>query len=73
MKLAFPQDGEDWSAAFNNGLAGGEFCNDPASHNFWAHFELQASETEEGVVVADWFHQRNTLEYKRIKREEIES
>lgn len=70
ISLVFPQDAEDWSAAFDSGLASGAFCNDPASQNFWALHELQASETEDGVVVADWFYQKHTLEFKRIPRKE---
>ena len=68
--LIFPQDAEDWSAAFNNGLAKGEFNNDSKTHAFWGHHELQASEVEDGEVVADWFYQRHTLDYKRIPRAE---
>ena len=68
--LTFPQDAQDWEAAFNNGLAKGEFNNDPKTHAFWAHFELQASEIEDGELVADWFHQSRTLEYKRISRKD---
>ena len=68
--LIFPQDAEDWSQAFNNALSKGEFNNDPKSHAFWAHYELQASEIEDGDVVCDWFYQRHTLEFKRIPRAE---
>ncbi len=73
MKLVFPQDAEDWSAAFNNGLAKGVFGNDPRNAAFWGHHELQASETEGDVIVADWFLQRNLLKYKRIPRSEEET
>ena len=70
MKLAFPECAEDWERAFNSALAQGLFVSDPASPKFWALFELQASETEDGAAVADWFFQKHTLEYKRIEREE---
>ena len=68
--LVFPESAEDWSAAFNNGLAKGEFGNDPASQNFWGRFDLQASEVEDEEIVADWFHQKNLLKYVRISRTE---
>ena len=70
--LTFPETSEDWSAAFNNGLSQGRFVNDPSSPSFWGLHELQASEIEDGAVVADWFQQRHTLEYKRIPRAEKE-
>ncbi len=73
MKLIFPDSADDWGDAFNNALNRGEFGDDPASHNFWARFELQASETEGDVIVADWFLQRNLLKYKRIPRSEKET
>ena len=72
--LVFPESSEDWSLAFNNGLARGEFCNDPNKHEFWAHHELLASELQDGAIVADWFRQQNIRKYVRIPRqEEIES
>jgi hypothetical protein len=70
--ISFPESSEDWELAFNNALARGEFCNDPTSPSFWSHFELQASETEDGVEVADWFFQKHTMEYRRIPRAEEE-
>ena len=68
--LVFPEAAEDWATPFNNALSQGVFGNDPTRHSFWGHYELQASETEDGAVIADWFHQRNTLEFKRIERED---
>ena len=68
--LVFPQDAEDWSQAFNSALGRGVLNNDPGSHSFWGHHELQASEVEDGEVVCDWFYQKHTLEFKRISRAE---
>ena len=68
--LVFPQDADDWNAAFNNGLRRGEFNNDPASIKFWAFHDFQASEIEGEDIVADWFHQRNLLKYIRVSRTE---
>ena len=68
--LVFPQDAEDWSAAFNNGLARGEFVNDPASQKFWGFHDLQASEVEDEVIVGDWFLQKNLLKYVHIPRKD---
>ena len=68
--LIFPESSANWSDAFNNALSKGEFGNDPTSHNFWGHHELQASEIEDGEVVCDWFYQKHTLEFKRIPRAE---
>ena len=66
--LIFPESGEHWNDAFNNGLNRGAFNNDPASPLFWALHELLASEIEDGEIVADWFLQRNLLKYERILR-----
>ena len=70
--LVFPECGEDWNLAFNSALDLGEFVSDSASPKFWALFELQASETEDGAIVADLFFQKHTLEFKRIERKETE-
>ena len=71
--LVFPQDAEDWSAAFNNALARGALCNEPRDAKFWGHHELQASEIEGEIIVADWFFQRNLSKHFRVSRQEIES
>ena len=68
--LVFPQDALDWDAAFNNGLATGKFSNDPMKHEFWAHHELLASESQDGAIVADWFRQQTTKKFVCIPREE---
>ena len=68
--LAFPQDAEDWAQPFNNALATGQFCNDPARHDFWGHHELLASESEDGTLTCDWFYQKHTLEFKCIRRKD---
>ena len=71
--LVFPEQPSDLGDAFNNALSRGEFVNDPSRHNFWGHHELLASETEDGEALADWFYQKHTLEFRRVKREETES
>ncbi len=68
--LKFPDASESWDEAFNNGLARGEFVNDPASLKFWGFHELLASETEDEKVIADWFVHKTTIQYVRISRED---
>ena len=70
--LVFPESSEDWSAAFNNALDKGALCNEPRDATFWAHHELQASEVEGEMIVADWFFQRNLSKHFRVSRQEIE-
>ena len=70
--LVFPQDAEDWSAAFNNALENGALCNEPRDANFWARHELLASEVEGETITADWFFQRNTSKHLRVPRIEEE-
>ena len=70
--LVFPEDAEDWSAAFNNGLAKGVFGNDPRNATFWGRHELLASEIEDELIVADWFWQRNLEKHLRVPRKETE-
>ena len=71
--LAFPQDSDDFDAAFNNALHRGVFNEDPKSPQFWAHHDFQASESEGGEIVADWFLARPYNKYLLIPRKEIES
>ncbi len=73
MNLVFPESIEDWSLAFNNGLARGVFNDDPTSPQFWAHHDLQASEFEDGEIVADWFLARPYNKYFSIPRKDKES
>ena len=68
--LKFPDASESWEDAFNNALERGVFSNDPSSQSFWCFYELQASEIENGQVVADWFHQKYNLKFERIPRTE---
>ena len=70
MKLLFPQDSDDWSAAYNNALACGEFSNDPRQRDFWAKFDLIASDVEGDEIVADWFFNTIADRYTRVSRKE---
>ena len=71
--LTFPQDADDWDQAFNNALNRGVFNDDPKSPQFWAHHDFQASESEGGEIVADWFLARPYNKYFRIPRKDTES
>ena len=68
--LVFPQDAEDWSAAFNNALGKGALCNEPRNATFWARHDLLASEIEDEKIIADWFYQKNSSKHLRVPRTE---
>ena len=72
MKLVFPETGEDLAAAFNNAIAQGAMQreNQKDQTTFWARFELVASDTEDGVVVADWFFSSFTDRHIRVSRKD---
>ena len=71
--LAFPQDSDDFDAAFNNALARGVFNDDPTSPQFWAHHDFQASEFENGEIVGDWFLAKPYNKFFSIPRKDTES
>ena len=72
MKLAFPESPADLSAAFNSALEAGSMqAENKDSTNFWARYELIASEVEDGAVVADWFFNALTQVFSRFERMEI--
>lgn len=71
--LVFPESADDWGDAYNNALESGALCNEPRNENFWGRHELQASEIEGEVIVADWFFHRNTSKHLRVSRKETGS
>ena len=71
--LVFPESSEDWSLAFNSGLARGVFNDDPTSPQFWAHHDFQASEFEDGEIVGDWFLAKPYNRFIRIPRKDTGS
>ena len=68
MKLEFPAVAEDLSDAFNNAIDAGVMDRDDKSRNFWAQFELVASDVEDDEVVADWFHCALSNVFTRVMR-----
>ena len=69
MMLQFPAASEDLDAAFNNALARGPLqCERRDLTTWWGRYELLASIVEDGEIVADEFHNRDTSEYVRVER-----
>ena len=68
--LAFPQDSDDFDAAFNNARHRGDFNDDPTSPKFWAHHDYLASEFEGEVIAWDWFLARPYNKFLRISRKD---